>query len=59
MPSWQRHMSHCCTEDIAGGHGGLIADEVKQTEEVEERLSETHNSSLLLFCCSTTICTLF
>lgn len=36
-----------------------MPDEVEQTKEVEERLSDTRNSSLLLFCCSTIVCTLF
>lgn len=52
-------MGHCYTGDIAGEQGGLMAEEVEQTEEVEERLSDTHNNSLLLFCYSTIVCTLF
>lgn len=35
-----------------------MVEEVKQTKEVDERLSDTHNNSLLLFCCSIIICTL-
>lgn len=36
-----------------------MAKEVEQAYEVDGRLSDTHNISLLLFCCSTIVYTLF
>lgn len=59
VPSWRRHICHYCTRDIFGGQGGLVDEEVEQEKEVDERLSDTRSSSLLLFCCSTIVRTLF
>lgn len=59
MLSWRRYNGHCCIRDIVEGHEGLMTEEVEQTYKVDERLSYTHSSSLLLFCYSTIVCTLF